>query len=175
VNETFADAARMRGAFDEAFASAVAETPADGDAFLLVRVGGDPFALRVLEIAEVTHVARVVPLPSADPAFAGLTSLRGVMVPVFELAVLLGYPPGAVPGAWLARCRHPEGMVAFAFDAAEGFVRGIAEAAAASTPRGAPELRREVVAVDGTVRPVVHVAALLADVDGRVNSRRRGS
>jgi chemotaxis signal transduction protein len=171
------DAAALRAAFDRAFASTATPSDAEGDGFLLARVGGDPYALPLLEIAEVTEAARIVALPSADPAFVGLTSLRGGMVPVFALGVVLGYPAAATPGAWLARCRHPEGMVGYAFDAVEGFARAIAEAAPGpAAPRGvAAPLRREIVALGGLVRPVVRVAALRAAIQDRVSSRQRGS
>lgn len=165
------DAAALRAAFDRAFTTASVGGDTSGEDFLLLRVGGDPYALRVLELAEITRDARVVPLPSADPSFVGLTSLRGVMVPVFALGVLLGYPPGVAPGTWLARYRHADGMIAFAFEGAEGFFRGVAST---GRDRGAHD-PRAVVAVGGAVRPVVQVADLFADIDRRALTRRKGS
>lgn len=155
-------AATLRAEFDNAFARAADATHPAADGFLHVRVGGDGYALRVLEFEEITRAARVVPLPSSDPAFVGLTSLRGAMVPVFSPAVLLGYPSPAVPGSWLARCRHAEGMIAFAFEATEGFTR--------TAPYSRPFSEG-----GGAVRPLLRVADLLAEIDTRASSRRKGS
>ncbi|MES2640783.1 MAG: chemotaxis protein CheW [Myxococcota bacterium] len=178
LDATSLDAGALRAAFDQAFASAAATSDAEGDTFLLLRVAGDPYALRVLDLAEITRYPRVVPLPSADPAFIGLTSLRGAMVPVFALGVMLGYPPAAAPGAWLARCAHSQGMIAFAFDATDGFTRGVATAAGGALREGGGGdggARRDVVVVGGAVRPLVRVADLFADIDRRVSARRKGS
>ena len=64
------------------------------EAFLLVSAGGLRVALGVAQLEEVTEGRKVVPVPVAEPAMAGVTTLRGETVPVIALDRLLGVPPG---------------------------------------------------------------------------------
>jgi purine-binding chemotaxis protein CheW len=44
---------------------------------------------------------QVTALPSRIPELLGLTALRGSLIPVFNLATLLGMPPGVSRPSWL--------------------------------------------------------------------------
>lgn len=61
--------------------------------FLLVSAAGLRVALGVAQLEEVTEGRKVVPVPVAEPAMAGVTTLRGETVPVIALNRLLGVPP----------------------------------------------------------------------------------
>ena len=48
------------------------------------------YALELRWVTEVVSLGFVTPVPGAPPAFAGVTSLHGVITPVLRLGVLLG-------------------------------------------------------------------------------------
>ena len=116
--------------------SKVAEIRSDFDASLLpssqvvdqienllaIRVAGDPYAIRVMEIAGLANNRKIVPLPSPIPELLGVASMRGGFLPVYNLEGLLGYRLGADPPRWLALCGSEE-PVGLAFREFEGYVR----------------------------------------------------
>jgi purine-binding chemotaxis protein CheW len=129
-------AAALRAAFDEAFAAPEAVRGDRGLDLLEVQVAGRPHALRVAELAGLFADRRIVRLPSPLPEFLGLTGLRGVVVPVYCLAALLGHPPAETPPRWLAlgAAGPPLGL---AFDALVGYHRVPRDAVvSASDPAG---------------------------------------
>ena len=68
-----------------------------GGAFLLVRAGGRRVGIAVEAVIEVREPDELGAIPSLEPALRGVTTLRGQLMPVLNLAVLLGGEPG--PGA----------------------------------------------------------------------------
>jgi purine-binding chemotaxis protein CheW len=161
-------AARLRLEFDRGFAAAASVGEGERTAYLAIRVGGDPFALRMSDLLGV-HVDRtVVPLPSATPSLLGIASFRGTLTPVHDLRLLLGYPAHA-PARWLARLAGRistalafealDGQLAIAADGAGGGAGGAGAEVVA--PRAAA-LTRGVVPTREGLRPVIDVAAVLA-------------
>jgi chemotaxis signal transduction protein len=62
---------------------------------VLLPVGGEWFALDVGSVREVVAGPQATPLPDLPAGYAGVFNLRGEIVPLFDLAVLLGLePPG---------------------------------------------------------------------------------
>jgi purine-binding chemotaxis protein CheW len=61
---------------------------------LLVPVHEDWFAVELVRVREVVPAPALTPLPGAPPALAGVFNLRGDVVPLFDLAALLGLPGG---------------------------------------------------------------------------------
>jgi purine-binding chemotaxis protein CheW len=110
----------LRRAFDEAFAAPVLHQPEDLATLIAIRVAGQPFALRATEIAALAKRRRIVPAPSRVPELLGLAGTRGALVPVYDLAALLGLSCAGEP-QWLA-LTHQEGQLALAFDNIEGLV-----------------------------------------------------
>ena len=56
-------------------------------------MGGDPHALRINDIAGLYADMKITPCPSPVPAVARSSpAFRGEVVPVYDLAALLGYP-----------------------------------------------------------------------------------
>jgi len=91
-------AGQLRQAFDRSFAEAPVTTSAPHDDFLAVRMGSDPLAIRVPEIAGLFARLRVMGLPGPVPELRGLVGVRNLMLPVYDLQALLGYPAaGASP------------------------------------------------------------------------------
>jgi purine-binding chemotaxis protein CheW len=87
------------------------------EGLLAIRVGADPYALRLSEIVGLHADVKIVPVPSPVAQLLGIVGLRGMMAPVYDLAALLGYPPAASP-RWMVLAGASQSM-GLAFDAFE--------------------------------------------------------
>ena len=65
------------------------------DDLVVVRAGGHAYGMPVGAVVEVTRMVALSPLPDAAPWVAGVLDLRGVPVPVVDLAARLGRAPAA--------------------------------------------------------------------------------
>jgi len=164
-------AALLRRQFDSSFAAAtatstMAETHED---LLAIRVGADPYALRLSEITGLHVDVKIVPVPSPVAQLLGIVSLRGNMAPVYDLAALLHYPPAARP-RWmiLAGAAQPVGFAFETFDAhlqvpqtalIDGEDRGEGSGATRRHVRGA-------VRAADVLRPLIQVASVVKLVRG---------
>lgn len=152
------DVATMRREFDQFFVAPDPLAAAATDDFVAVRVGGQPFALRVSELAWVETRRKIVALPGSRSELLGLVSTRGKFVPVFSLELMLGLPATLGAKSWVAICAG-EQQFGLAFEALEGYFR--VPRADVLGARGANEDRKEqAVRVAGEVRPVVSVASI---------------
>ncbi len=158
-------AATLKREFDGAFAALPSSIAATED-FLAIRVAGDRYAVALAEVAGLHADRKVVPLPSRAPDLLGVAGLRGVLAPVYDLRLLLGYAGGSTP-RWLLLTRADS--VGLAFDQFEAHLR--VDRAEGSRPAGEHarrHLRGTVLAVfsDGTseLLPVIDVASLLAAI-----------
>lgn len=88
---------------------------------LAVQIAGAPYGLRAREVGGIATDRTIVPLPGAEHSLVGVTSIRGVVVPVFGLAELLDLNDAA-PTRWLAWVAG-ERPVAFTFSQLEGLHR----------------------------------------------------
>lgn len=120
----------LRAAFDGSFALARDREPIATDDLIGIELGGAPHALRLAELAGVFADRKVVALPSASPDVVGMAGFRGTIVPVFDLATLLGYPR-APRLRWLALAAGAP--VAFAFAELSAYLRVPREAITSST------------------------------------------
>lgn len=93
-----AHAEALRRRFDESFAEPPASPRPVRQRLLLIQVGTDACGVALSDCAAVERTVAVTRLPRAHPAFEGLTSLAGTVLPVYDLARLLGVP-AAVPTA----------------------------------------------------------------------------
>jgi purine-binding chemotaxis protein CheW len=121
MNETAesvgARAAEMRHAFDRSFAEPLRLGTDVSEDLLAIRVGMQPYAMRVGEIAGLFVDRKVTPVPGADAALIGIARFRGVIVPVYALHALLGHS-AARQQRWLAIAAAAPIALAFeAFDA----------------------------------------------------------
>jgi purine-binding chemotaxis protein CheW len=81
-----------------ALGAAVADqAPPSGVAYVLAELAGRSAAVPMAALLEVADLAEVAPAPLAPRWLLGVTNLRGVVVPVVDLAALLGWEAGA-PG-----------------------------------------------------------------------------
>lgn len=143
----------MRDAFDARFALAVAPDTTERLDVLAITVAGQPFALRMSEVAGVAAGRRIVALPGSHALLLGLIGVRGALVPVYSLAALLGLP-STRDLRWVAM-RGTNPGVAFAFDALDAYAR---VAASDIHPDRAPRpLLRGVVRIGAVQRPLLHL------------------
>lgn len=87
----------LRANFDRGFAEPVREMLRETDDFLAIRVGGDPYALRLAEITRVFVDRRITPVPSRAAHLLGVAGFRGALVPIYDLAAVLRRPSTAAP------------------------------------------------------------------------------
>ena len=66
---------------------------------LRARVGSEAYAIPVEQVREVTDLGDVTPVPGSRPGLLGVRILRGTIVPVVDLALLLGIPRLEQPGS----------------------------------------------------------------------------
>jgi purine-binding chemotaxis protein CheW len=157
----------MRRAFDQAFAEAPPPPGAPAEGFLAVRMAGAPYALRLSEVAGLFKDRRLVPLPSPLAELRGLAGIRGTLVPVFDLAALLGHP-AAGDLRWLVLAPLPD-TLAFAFSAFEGLVRAAREEAAPARDAVRPHAGTAIRLRDRPC-PVVDVPSLVASIRARARA-----
>jgi purine-binding chemotaxis protein CheW len=158
----------LRESFDRSFReppASVGEAPLD---LLAIRVGRQPFALRLSEIAVLEAGRTITSVPSRHSELVGIAGVRGAVVAVFDLALLLELPKLDSP-RWLVLAQGAP--LAFAFSAFEG-QRSVAPDAIARAERegsGRAQLR-EMVRWRGTTgewetQPVIDIAGLVAALE----------
>jgi purine-binding chemotaxis protein CheW len=169
--------AELRSAFDAAFAAPGVEPQHEWVEFLVIVAGGQRYALRLAELAGLQVDRKVVPVPVDGPALLGLCSVRGHLVPVFDLAALLGTRVPPASPRWIALHRDTE-VIGLAFDGlhetrrvATRDVRPRDSApedtdAASSQERAAAArtLSRHAIRVDGRVIHVLDVPAVVSTI-----------
>lgn len=64
---------------------------------LLLRLGSERVAIHLSDVREVVSAPAPTRLPTAPPTLLGLFNLRGEVMPLLDLAVLLGYGPRSDP------------------------------------------------------------------------------
>jgi purine-binding chemotaxis protein CheW len=161
--------AEIRDAFDRSFAAAPAAAAAEPVSLLAVRAGEHPFAVRLSETAGLITDRRVTPVPTAMPELVGIAGVRGVAIPVYDLAMMLGFPAmGAA--RWLLLARGA--AIAFALDSFDGQLRVDAKAIASNDAAAGAYVREVVSAADGS-RPIVDIAAVVAAIRERTTGFAR--
>lgn len=71
------------------------------------RVGDQAFCIDINSVLEIRGWTPVTPLPEAPAYMRGVVNLRGAILPIIDLAVLLGLPtsePSARHAIMVARC-----------------------------------------------------------------------
>jgi chemotaxis signal transduction protein len=66
-----------------------------------VRLGGESYAVAVEHVIEVSELGTLSPVPGAAGSVLGVRNLRGDVLPVFDLASVLGIASGNHPACLL--------------------------------------------------------------------------
>lgn len=146
----------LRRQFDESFAAPEAERGDEGLQLLAVRAGGQAFALRLSDLTGVAAGRRVVPLPGDASRVLGLVGIRGQLVPVLDLAGILGLPAGEEPG-WVALVGSSP-PVGLALDRVDAFAR--CDHADVLPATGGNPLVQAAVRVGGALLPLLDLPRL---------------
>jgi chemotaxis signal transduction protein len=149
--------AELRSAFDRAFASPVHPDTTVKQDLLAVRVGPEPCAMRLLEIAGLFVDRRITRIPTEETALVGIAGFRGTILPVYSLPILLGHPQTQTP-RWLVVTAN--GAIALAFDLFEGHLRVAADAILPRQSQTHSHAREFIRSTD-VVRPVLHLASII--------------
>jgi purine-binding chemotaxis protein CheW len=160
-------AEELRLAFDRTFAELPSIDTAMKEDLLAIRLGAAAYALRLSEIGGVFADKKITRVPAPNPALLGIASFRGAIMPVYDLHMLLGFPPGAAI-RWLVTISIAP--VALAFESFEGHLRIAHDAIA---PQGAGDgVRnhvREFVRTASDVRAVIDLASVIATIRTQVS------
>jgi purine-binding chemotaxis protein CheW len=165
--EVLGRAAELARAFDAGFASAPELAARELIDVLAIRLGDAPHALRLAQAAGLYARRAIAPLPSSVPELLGLVSLRATIVPVYDLAALIGRPAQQAPRWLLLAADAP---VALAFDALDGYRRLATEAIVTGPGRAGAERGPELARVDQELRPMVDLRAVLERIVARAGT-----
>jgi chemotaxis signal transduction protein len=163
-----ATAAALRRSFDESFAVAATSKLERLEGLLAIRVGGDPYALRLSQISGLYADRRIVGVPSPVVELLGIVRLRGSMLPVYDLAALLQYPPAASP-RWMVVAGGSQQPIGFAFEGFDAHVQ-VAEASLVGDEdraESAVTTRQHVrgnIRVAGALRLVIQIASVVETI-----------
>ena len=157
----------LREAFDRSFAQAPSIEAAAVENLLAIKVGADPYVLRMSEVSGLFADKKVTRLPSPVSELSGIAGFRGAVLPVYDLAMLLGYPRATSP-RWLVVIAVTP--VALAFDTFDGYLNA---RDAVIVPEAQPEKHdrhvREVVQTIDLVRPLISLASVLEWIRSRAS------
>lgn len=155
----------LHEAFDRGFAEPPRPPETGHSDFLCIRIGSEPLALQLGDIASLHADLRIVALPTRAPELLGMAAIRAAILPIYDLGVTLGLPP-AVAVRWLVVARG--GATGFAFERFDGHARLLDRTTALATHGG--HVRGQVV-VDGQPRSIVDLAAVVVSLDSRWRPR----
>ena len=168
-------AAQLRQAFDRTFALPTSGVSPEAEDLLTIRVAGDPYAIRLLDIVEIVTERRVVSVPAVTPDFLGLAGIRGGIVPVFGFSSILGYGSDSRAPRWMMICGS-EQPIALAFSDFEGYLRLPASALHADenfgTAREHVKYVNQVASTPDGVRAVISIPLIMASIRNRISQHR---
>jgi purine-binding chemotaxis protein CheW len=151
LHETAAELAR---AFDAAFVHAPVTESGTWEHVLAIQIGSHAHALRLSQIRGLYARRPIVPLPSALCELLGLMSVRSSIVPVYDLAGLLGLAGESEPRWTVLAADLP---IALAFSGLEGLRRVPREAIVPAPDVASTEILRM---PEGS-RPLLHLPRVL--------------
>lgn len=157
-------AAALRRAFDRSFAEPSRPPLAHTTDLLAIRLGGDPWAVPLADIAGLHSGKRITPLPGGPPGLLGIAGFRGSVVAVYDLPALIGLAPLAAP-RWLLVAA--ERRIAFAFSELDGHVRVETSQLLPLGAEGGTAWVQGFVHAEGQHRPLLTLPALLAGIAQR--------
>jgi|HubBroStandDraft_6_1064221.scaffolds.fasta_scaffold1433668_1 chemotaxis signal transduction protein len=164
-------AEEMRADFDRGFAAARRVDIAAKHDLIAIRVGTEPFAIRLTEVSGLFADRKITRVPGSHNALLGIAGFRGALVPVYGLRALLRQS-GTQSARWLVIAAAAP--VAFAFDTFEGHLRVAADAILKQQSQAqSPSYALEFIRTDDLVRPVLHLRSVI-DALGASDAAKSG-
>jgi chemotaxis signal transduction protein len=159
-------AAELRHLFDSGFSRAPRTDDAEVENLLAIRVGHDPYALRLTEISALVAGKAFTRVPAPAPALIGIAGFRGSIVAAYDLRVLFGQV-GATPPRWLA-LTATDTTVGLAFDQFEGHLR-VPRATISVEEEGERRQARagQVLRVAGVARTIIQISSVVDSIKAR--------
>jgi chemotaxis signal transduction protein len=162
-------AAELARDFDRSFAEP-AQAAEPTEAFLALAAGGVAYAIRLRHVRGLVGGRTVVPVPSPAPALLGIASARSEIVPVYDLARLLGGEPDrAQPCPWLLLVDAPS-PAALALGRFDGHTR----LPAAAVTTAADASGAATVQIAGQPRPLLDLEVLAAAIRRQAQTKETG-
>jgi chemotaxis signal transduction protein len=160
-------AVELGRAFDRAFAEARHDRSAPTDDFLAVRIGLESYAVRLSEISGVFADKAIARLPAKLPALIGAVGFRGAILPAYDLAVLLGYPPTGSARWLVIAASDPVALALGEFDGHRRLSRDACVAQETGSDAVRPHVR-EVIRAPDQLRPVIHLRSVIDAIKQQV-------
>jgi purine-binding chemotaxis protein CheW len=126
---------------------------------LSVGIGGDPYALRLTDVAGLHNARKITAVPSRVAELRGIAGFRGTTLPVYDLAALLHYPHAESP-RWLAIAAAAP--VAFAVEEFGGHFRVPADAIASYDSDQSRNHLHQILRTADFVRPIINIPSLVS-------------
>lgn len=162
-------ASELARAFDADFARPASGLQApDVEDLLAIRIGDTGYALAHQELGGVFTDKPVTPLPGGVPGLLGISGFRGALVPVYDLAALLGTARSEAV-RWLVTVAAAP--VALGFAQFERLVRVPREAVAAQAG-AAKGYARRAVRIDNELRPILDLASIVEAIRSAAEAHR---
>jgi chemotaxis protein histidine kinase CheA len=135
--------------------------------YVRLRVDSEAFAIPVGHVLEVAELGKVAVVPRARPEMLGVRNVRGQILPVIDLALLLGgIPRTAVPGR-LVVAEDGARRAAFAVDQ----VNGVGELGD-PTEETVSDLLAGAILADGSLIGVIDMPRVFAALQGPSSLQR---
>jgi purine-binding chemotaxis protein CheW len=128
--------------------------------YVRLRVDSEALAMPVEHVLEVAELGEVAAVPGARPEMLGVRNVRGQILPVIDLALLLGIPRTIAPGR-LVVAADGDRRAAFAIEQ----VSGIGELAE-PTEETASDLLAGATLADGDLIGVIDVPRVFDSLQG---------
>ncbi len=135
--------------------------------YVRLRVASEAYAIPVEEVVEVTEFGEVTAVPGSLPEMLGVRNLRGRILPVVDLALLLGITRAAPPTRLLV-AEAGSRSAGFAIDK----VTGVGEMAD-PTEEAESALLTGATLTGGELIGVIDVFLVLATLEERARERSR--
>lgn len=128
------------------------------------KIGYETYALNLIEIQEIVENRTIYPFPAAPQAVAGVIDFHGRIVPVVDLAVLLGFPPGHI-GQRLIVLVNDRGPMALGVDQVGAIIS--CDGAQRSTLQNAGEFRHieDIINCEGTLLNLLALDQVQMELD----------
>lgn len=157
--------ADMRDEFDRAFANPIANAERKTEDYLSILVDGHPYAIPMAAVGALHTGVKISAVPTAVRELLGVATLRGTLVPVYDLGLLLGHAASATRWLLVARIEP----VAFAFDSFDRHFRLDAASATVARDGGGQNVHGVVRSAD-RAWPLIDLQSVIAAVRQRVGT-----